>query len=133
MSATRAPARPAAVPGRPGPALARPTTASGRPPGVAPRPSAATFWRRRLTVLAALVALAFLLTVAVGRVGAQAELRDRVAGHVVLQPGQTLWEVAVATAPEGMDVRRQLADIEVLNDLKAHEVDAWTVVLLPAR
>jgi hypothetical protein len=41
--------------------------------------------------------------------------------------------VAVATAPEGMDVRRQLADIEALNDLKAHEVDAWTVVLLPAR
>jgi hypothetical protein len=97
------------------------------------RPAAATFWRRRLLALAALVALAFLLTVAIGRVGAGAELDDRVAGHVVVQPGQTLWEVAVATAPEGLDVRRQLADIEALNGLRAHEVDAWTVVLLPAR
>jgi hypothetical protein len=97
------------------------------------RPTAATFWRRRALVLTVLVALAFLLTVAIGRVGAQAELTDRVAGHVVVQPGQTLWEVAVATAPEGLDVRRQLADIEALNGLRAHEVDAWTVVLLPAR
>jgi hypothetical protein len=101
--------------------------------GAAARPSTATFWRRRLAVLVAFVVLAFLLTVAIGRVGAQAELRNQVAGHVVVQPGQTLWDVAVASAPDGMDVRRQLADIEALNDLRAHQVDAWTVVLLPAR
>lgn len=104
-----------------------------RPDSGGSRPSTATFWRRRLLVLAGLVAVAFLLTVAIGRVGAEAELSDRVAGHVLVQPGETLWDVAVATAPEGMDVRRQLADIEALNDLRAHEVDAWTVVLLPAR
>jgi hypothetical protein len=121
MSATLAPARPDVSAG------------SARRAAASVRPSAATFWRRRLSVLAALVVLAFLLTVAIGRVGAQAELSDRVAGHVVLQPGETLWEVAVATAPDGMDVRRQLADIEALNDLRAHEVEAWTVVLLPAR
>jgi hypothetical protein len=117
-------------PGRPAPVgdARRPSAT-----GPAARPSTATFWRRRLVVLATFVVLAFLLTVAIGRVGAQAELREQVAGHVVVQPGQTLWDVAVATAPDGMDVRRQLADIEALNDLRAHQLDAWTVVLLPAR
>jgi 4-amino-4-deoxy-L-arabinose transferase-like glycosyltransferase len=115
------------------PTNVQPTRAHPPHPAGPSRPSPATFWRRRLIALAMLVALAFLLTVAIGRVGAEAELSDRVAGHVVLQPGQTLWDVAVATAPEGMDVRRQLVDIQELNELKAHEVEAWTVVLLPAR
>jgi hypothetical protein len=147
MSATLAPsARPAARPSGTGrtagtariAGTAR-TAGTGRTAGTArisgtgARPSGATFWRRRLMVLLVLVAFAFLLTVAIGRVGAEAELSDRVAGHVVVHPGETLWDVAVATAPEGMDVRRQLADLEALNGLRAHEVDAWTVVLLPAR
>jgi hypothetical protein len=77
--------------------------------------------------------VAFLITVAIGRVGAEAELQDKVAGHVVVQPGQSLWEVAVATAPEGMDARRQLDDLVKLNGFTSSQVDAWTVVLLPAR
>jgi Tfp pilus assembly protein FimV len=96
-------------------------------------PSRWTYWRRRIVVLAALVALVFAVTIAVGRVGAQAELADRVAGQVRVEPGQTLWDVAATTAPDGVDVRDQLAAIEQLNQLKAHEVAAWTVVLVPAR
>jgi hypothetical protein len=97
------------------------------------RPSAAVLWRRRLVALLGLVALAFLLTVMIGRVGAEAELADKVAGHVVVQPGETLWDVAVATAPQGMDTRRHLDDLVRLNGFDRGTVDAWTVVLLPAR
>jgi hypothetical protein len=96
-------------------------------------PTRWTYWRRRTLAILGLLALAFALTVAIGRVGAEAELADKVAGHVVVAPGQTLWDVAAATAPAGVDVREQLAALETLNGLRAHELDAWTVVLLPAR
>jgi hypothetical protein len=102
-------------------------TARAQGTGTAP-----LYWRRRAVAVLALVLVAFLLTVAIGRVGAEAELADRVAGHVVVEPGQTLWEVAVATAPDGVDARLYLAEIQALNGLGT-DVDAWTVVLLPAR
>jgi Tfp pilus assembly protein FimV len=97
------------------------------------RAGTAAIWRRRLVAVAVLVALAFLLTVAIGRVGAGAELADPVAGHVVVAPGETLWDVAVATAPPGVDVRQQLAALETLNGFTSSDVAAWTVVLIPAR
>ncbi|TVP72542.1 MAG: hypothetical protein EA340_03335 [Nitriliruptor sp.] len=97
------------------------------------RSARATVLRRRLVALAGLVLLLTLLTVAVGRVGAEAELADRVAGHTVLAPGDTLWDVAVSSAPEGVDPREQLSAIRVLNGFEGAAVDAWTVVLLPAR
>ncbi|HSK24951.1 MAG TPA: hypothetical protein VK906_17330 [Egicoccus sp.] len=108
-------------------ATARTRTAGTR------RPSAAVIWRRRAVAILGLIVVAFLLTVAIGRVGAEAELEDKVAGHVVVQPGQSLWEVAVATAPEGMDARRHLDEVVKLNGFTSSQVDAWTVVLLPAR
>jgi hypothetical protein len=97
------------------------------------RAGPATIWRRRSVAVAMLVVLAFLLTVAIGRVGAGAELTDPVAGHVVVAPGETLWDVAVATAPPGVDVREQLVALEALNGLESGDVAAWTVVLIPAR
>jgi hypothetical protein len=99
----------------------------------AARPSTVVLWRRRAGAVAVLVVFAFLLTVAIGRVGAGAGLEDPVAGHVVVAPGETLWDVAVATAPAGMDVRAHLADLEALNGLQGREVGAWTVVLIPSR
>ena len=89
--------------------------------------------RRRVSALAALLLLVIVLTVAVGRVGAEAELADPVAGHVVIAPGDTLWDVAVATAPDGVDPREQLAAIRALNGLDGTTVGSWSVVLLPAR
>lgn len=89
--------------------------------------------RRRLVVVAALILLATLLSVAVGRIGAEAELADPVAGHVVVEPGQTLWDVAAATAPVGVDTRQQLAALRELNGLDGSKIGAWTVVLVPAR
>ncbi|MFA9446657.1 hypothetical protein [Egicoccus sp. AB-alg6-2] len=97
------------------------------------RPSTAVLWRRRAVAVLGLVLIAFALTVAIGRVGAEAELADKVAGHVVVQPGESLWEVAAATAPEGVDTRRHLDDLVRLNGFDSSQVEAWTVVLLPAR
>jgi hypothetical protein len=107
--------------------------ASVRPVASPRAVSRLTIWRRRLVALALLVVLAFALTVAIGRVGAGAELEDPVAGHVVVAPGETLWDVAVATAPAGMDVRQHLAELQALNGFEGRDLAAWTVVLLPAR
>ena len=91
------------------------------------------YLRRRIVALAVLVAFAFALTVGIGRVGAEAELADAVAGTVVVEPGGTLWDVAVATAPDGVDPRQQLRDLRALNGISGSHVDAWSVVLIPAR
>ena len=89
--------------------------------------------RRRLDAVVILAVLAAVLTVGLGRTGAEAELADRVDGHVVVEPGDTLWDVAASTAPDGVDTRRQLEAILALNGLDGGEVEAWTVLLLPAR
>lgn len=90
------------------------------------------YLRRRIGAVGVLLVLVFLSTVAIGRVGAGADLEDRVVGHTVIEPGGTLWDVAAATAPEGVDVRQQLADLRELNGLDGR-VDPWTVVLIPGR
>ncbi len=89
--------------------------------------------RRRAGVVAAAI-------LALGLVGATAVLVRAeptvpvAAGHVVLAPGETLWDVAVRTAAPGVDPRAQLRDVILLNDLDpAVAPDAWTVVLIPAR
>lgn len=55
-----------------------------------------------------------------------------VAGHVVLQPGETLWDIAVRSAPTGVDPRRQIDSVRRLNGFGPGALDAWTVVLIPA-
>jgi Tfp pilus assembly protein FimV len=131
MSATDTTAPAGAASTRQDPVGARRSLGAAPPPR---RPLArATVLRRRLVALAGLVLLLTLATVAVGRVGAEAELADRVAGHEVLTPGDTLWDVAVRSAPEGVDPRDQMIAIRELNGFGSGSLDAWTVVLLPAR
>lgn len=93
----------------------------------------ASAWRRRAGAVAVLVLLAFLLTVAIGRVTAGAQLADPVAGTVTVGPGETLWDVAAATAPDGVDTRQHLEAIADLNGFDGGTVEPWTVILLPAR
>ena len=96
-------------------------------------PSGGVYLRRRLVAVGLLVAVVFALGVVVGAAGADAELTDRVAGEAVVEPGSTLWDVAVESSPPGSDPREQLARIKELNHLDGSSVEAWTVVLLPAR
>ncbi|MFP4634711.1 MAG: hypothetical protein ACLFRD_02520 [Nitriliruptoraceae bacterium] len=101
-------------------------------PAHPPSTPRAIYRRRRILVVAVLVALVLLVGVVLGRATAQAELEDPVGGQHVVEPGQTLWEVALETAPDGVDPREQLADLRELNALDGGMVEAWTVLLLPA-
>lgn len=100
---------------------------------VSRRPSPATFWRRRIVVTAGLVLAGLVLLGGFGQVDASADLADRVDGHAIIEPGQTLWDIAVMTAPDGVDARAHLAAIEDLNGIRADDVRAWNVILLPSR
>ena len=85
--------------------------------------------RQRLAVLAVLLALGLIV---LGWSGADAQLVDEAAASVVVSPGETLWDVAVATAPDGVDPRAQLRELMALNGFDSSGVPAWTVVLVPA-
>ncbi len=88
--------------------------------------------RRALAVVAVIAALALVVASLMGAV-ATGSSDLAVAGHVVLQPGETLWDIAVRSAPAGVDPRRQLEDIRRVNGFGPGAHDAWTVVLIPAR
>ncbi|MFU8840346.1 MAG: LysM peptidoglycan-binding domain-containing protein [Nitriliruptoraceae bacterium] len=89
--------------------------------------------RRRRALLVVLVLIVTVLTLVLGGSDAGAQLDDPVAGHVVVTPGETLWDVAVATAPPGVDARAQVRAIQELNGLDGADLAAWSVLLLPAR
>ena len=123
------------------PLAAVPATAPATVPSVAPATApdlrlvapARVAPRWRTAVLAAVVLAALLVlggTVAAAAGSGTGDLA--VAGHVVLQPGETLWDVAVRSAPAGVDPRRQLDDIRRVNGFRSGTLDAWTVVLIPA-
>ena len=130
MSSLATPVRPQGPRRAPGRTTREPGAHAGRSPVA--RPTGATR-RRRNAALGLVLATVLVLTVAAGWAGAQAQLADEVAGHVLLEPGQTLWDVAVDTAPAGVDPRRQLADLRELNAIDGSHVDAWSVILVPAR
>ena len=118
--------RPRARPGRA-------TTFPGRATTGTRRRSRAVYWRRRAAVLGGLLAVALLFTFLAGTGGADAQLQHPAAGYVTVEPGQTLWDIAVDHAPAGTDPRAYLATMRRLNGLDTAAVDAWTVLMLPAR
>ncbi len=97
---------------------------------VVPAPSRGR--RRPALTVAVVLCVAALLLLFGGRV-AGSSVEPTAAGHVVLQPGETLWDIAVRSAPAGVDPRRQLATLRQLNGFGPGALDAWTVVLIPAR
>lgn len=98
------------------------------------RPPQAVYWRRRIVIL--LIVVSALLTVGavVGDGGSSAEagLSSDVSGQQVVRPGDTLWDIASETAPDGINVHQQLRALRDLNGLRSDQVPAWTIVLLPA-
>lgn len=91
----------------------------------------AVFRHRRWGVLLGVLVVALLFALTAGGGLAGADLQDPVAGQAVVEPGETLWDVAVANAPRDVDARAYLERIRELNALPSAEVPAWTVVLLP--
>lgn len=116
-------------PAGPVPAAARPASSTGAAGRIRGR---AVYWRRRLVVVLGFLGLVLALTMLFGNAGAEAELEDPVGGHAVVEPGETLWDIAAATAPPGIRTQQQLDAIRELNGLAGADVPAWTVVLLPA-
>lgn len=91
-----------------------------------------TRWSRRLLALGLVVVLVTSLGMAAGTVVADAQRPVGSAGHHVVEPGQTLLEIAGATAPEGIGTRRQLQALREVNGLGADPISAWQVLVLPA-
>lgn len=54
---------------------------------------------------------------------------DRV---IVIQPGQTLWDVARDVTPPGGDVRATVAVLRTHNGFASTDLPAWTLVVIPA-
>lgn len=54
------------------------------------------------------------------------------AGHVMVEPGRSLWQVAVETAPAGVPPSEHYEALQELNGHAMVRVDGWHVVLLPA-
>lgn len=89
--------------------------------------------RRALVIL--LVVLTLLSIGALVRgdgAAAEAGLASEIAGQTVLRPGDTLWDIAVDTAPDGVTIGQQLRALRDLNGLRSDQLPAWTIVLLPA-
>ena len=94
-------------------------------------PSARVRRNRRVAVLF-VVGLALLLALGAGSLIADADGPTEIGQTVTVQPGQTLWDVAVTHAPDGADPRVTLDRIRDLNGLTGDQVPAWTPVVLPA-
>ena len=86
---------------------------------------------RRVGVLFVL-ALAVVLALGAGAMIADADGPTPVGQTVTVQPGQTLWDVAVTHTPDGADPRATLDQIRDLNGLTGTQVPAWTPLVLPA-
>lgn len=90
--------------------------------------------RGRLTVLVLSVAMGF-GALSVGEVATQAatsvEHPPRL-GHAVVQPGETLWQVASRADPAA-DPRAVVAELMTLNHLTSAEVIPGETLLLPVR
>lgn len=97
------------------------------------RTTALTYWKRRAGVVLTVVGIALLLVLGSGYGGAEADLvRPEVVGHATVEPGDTLWDVAVTHAPDEVDPRTYLSRLQAINGFDGADVPAWTVVLLPA-
>ena len=85
---------------------------------------------RRLVALLALlpIVVAFLL---IGTRSAQAETAMPATAIIKIEAGQTLWDVAVAIAPNE-DPRATIWAIKALNGLQTSEVQAGQALVVPA-
>ena len=99
-----------------------------------PRPAATpthVYWRRRAVVALVVAALAVAVLAVFGSPAAVPAAEPAGVTTVTLQPGDTLWDVAVAATPAGGDPRVMLERIRALNGFDGDVVPAWTVVVLP--
>lgn len=89
-------------------------------------------WRRRIGALVVLVAALLLVVEAVtGPVVPTQEVVPATATTVVVEPGQTLWDVASQHAPADVGAAAYVRELAELNGISNGAVDAWQVLRLP--
>lgn len=109
-----------------------------RPTAPAPlaRPSRAVYRRRRLAVLAAAVTTVSSLATVAGATGATAGRAlppPPPPARVVVEPGDTVWDLAAARLPAGEDLRGYVAEVVERNRVDATALPPGSVLLLPRR
>ena len=50
---------------------------------------------------------------------------------VIVQPGQTLWEIAADNLPEGKGIQRYIYDIKTVNGMETSELQAYQRLEVP--
>lgn len=94
--------------------------------------SRSVYWVRRVVVLGIVAVVVLAIGAGVNRLIAAPAAAPTVAGTAVLEPGDTLWDLAVEHTRTGQDARTTLRAIQTLNGFDTATVPVWTVVLLPA-
>lgn len=90
-------------------------------------------WRRRIGALVVLAALLVLVgTALTGGTASSPEIVPASSATVVVQPGQTLWNVATDHAPAEVATGAYVDQLIELNRLDSGSVGAWQVLRLPA-
>ena len=87
--------------------------------------------RNRVAAVLFVVGLALVLAFGAGTLMADADGPTAIGDTVTVQPGETLWDVAVTHTADGQDPRVTLDRIRDLNGLTGTDVPAWTAVVLP--
>ncbi|MBW4841013.1 MAG: LysM peptidoglycan-binding domain-containing protein [Paenibacillaceae bacterium] len=94
-----------------------------------------TFLKSRLSKIAVL--LIILSITCTGMVQAFAASNDNTAAeeqkYVVVMPGDTLWEIAVAHKPQGQDTRVYIQKLMRTNGLGTSSIQAGDTLMLPAK
>lgn len=89
-------------------------------------------WRRRIgALLVLLAALVLVVEALAGPVGPRQEVVPASTATAVVEPGQTLWDVAGEHAPEGVATDAYVRELAELNGITNGAVDAWQVLRLP--
>lgn len=109
-----------------------PAVAPGRRRQAVELSSSQSAWLSRAIFGAVVGLLVLAILASMTSVRWNAPVVDRVDGHVMMEPGTSLREVAIATAPTGVSAEQQLRLIEELNGLREVNNGSWRVVLLPA-
>jgi nucleoid-associated protein YgaU len=82
----------------------------------------------RLSLLLSALCVVFLM---IGG-SAEADVPTPAPVEYVVEPGDTLWAIASATAGPGDDLRRVVADIARLSEIDADHLQPGQVILIPA-
>lgn len=105
-------------------------TSPGYAPARAASPIRLTARGRRVLMAVVTLPLALALLAGATRTASAADRRPLVS-TVVVQPGQTLWQIAETIAP-AQDPRATVYQIEQLNGMATAHVDAGTLLVVPA-